>query len=809
VRAPVDKTYSSADVSADLGRFLERPVRLVDPIEWPIGAAFEQKIHVWEEFLTNPAVWNKTQHFYGIRGNLHLKIQIAGNPFYSGRMLASYYPLEDMDAQTPDTVSTEYRPIRESQRIVGYIDPTTSTGCELMCPFYYPRNAIRLTSAADRLLMGVLTLRDVATLRSISEHSGGCYITLYAWMTEVSFVGQTYSSPAAAPPLATRMQMGLEKTEQDDTGPVSKVATAVQEAAGMLSKVPGVGPYAKATSVAAGGVASVARSLGYSRPTDLQSPQRFVNLLQAPMAVTNESIPLYKLAVDARNEVSIDPRVAGFPNIDELDIATLCSKETLLAKCTWQISDGADDILFNSKVSPCLFDYDVANGGRHMSPMAYIAFLFRYWRGEIDFRFQICSTAFHKGKLKVGYNALATQSMVVDERQSFNTGENLVIDISESRDFTVRVGWAQPVAYQRMSADIFNTRFETNAMNGTDFSEEANGMLTLSVLNQLRAPYANSINDAQVDILVYVKAGPNIKFAAPDSIGLREMMFGPADPQQPTRKKNPDSSDSEESLEVARPLHKSLGPKWPRRTKAQASVEPTAVCHSVETVEPMHYFGEKVEDDESDLIFFGESVRSLRPLLKRFCNYATWVLSPTEPVWSKMWVTSYPPARGHNTTPLPWKTMTLVHYIGGMFLARRGSMRWAITSQDDRFVGIELVQPGFLPNSVYNEDSIVPPNDFDRAQKLLDAYDSGIPGQQLVPKGLKMVEIPWYSRLRFYPCKDFTCSLYITDQPAVSFTHLVNTSPNLDAILSVSGGEDLTFHGFMSTPIIYKGQIVG
>lgn len=726
----------------------------------------EEIINPWNLFIQDVTNILKVSRFRAIRANLRLKVQIAGSPFFSGRMMASYFPLQYFDTQktyVPTTALTKY--IRESQRITAYIDPTLSEGCEIVCPFYWFYNAADMLTAEYNLL-GNLTLRDLAPLRSVSETSSSANVTIFAWMEDVSFVGQTYSTvQPLPPPLLTQAHMG----ELDEKGPVSKVASAVQKISGALSSVPGIGPYAMATNVAAGKVGQVAKIFGYSRPTEIESTKKFVQLDAPAMAITNETFPEYQLSLDVRNECTIDPSVAGFPGQDELEIAFLAGKESLLTTIPWGLVNGEGDILFNSGVTPMLFWNET--GSIIYTPMGYVAEMFSYWRGSIDFRFEICSSAFHKGKLKLSYDAAAHPTMNLLEIGTFNTGENLVVDISEDRDFTIRVGWSQVAPYQKVSNDNRNgslRRFNVANMASHQPLVELNGMITLTVLNSLTSPYNATTSDADIQINVYVKAAPDIQFAVPAE-NLADKSFGDSDPVAPVA------------------------------TVAHMGVDPTQVS----TTNEIHTFGRPIPQDASDLIFFGETIVSLRSLIKRFENYTVDVNEVTSESWIKLWTSRFPTARGFlSPSILPWRQMTNLNWISALFVARRGGTRYILDNQTTGKVIVENVQPGSSGPLPAKGVQVMGTDPFSKSRNMLNFTDSGAAGQQIIDQGLSAIYLPYYSNKRFFPAKD----LYNNLLEETAFSCACRVPDNTDSYLgfAVAAAEDTTFHGFMGVPIVYR-----
>lgn len=777
--APVDPTYFHSDVTSDLGGFLSRPIKILEET-WTKDTPLFFKIDPWTRFITNEQVLNKLQGFGAIRGNLHIKFTIAGSPFFSGYAMISYNPLADFDLQRDLPVNTQYAPIRESQRICTTLDPTLSKGGELVCPFYWPYDAVGLTNTPDYSYLGRLTIRDIARLRSVSDTSTSCTIAAYAWMEDVAMIGQT-SLEVVVPTVA-------HMAEADKPGPVSKVATAISDKAGALTGVPGIGSYAAATQVAAQGIATAAKAFGLSRPTDQSDITKIKVFDSIPLATTNQAIPDYVLATDARNEMTIDPRVAGFPDVDELDIQHLTERESFLGSGTLQLSDTPGTVLFSSGVTPLLFSEDTGNNCEHHTPMSYIAQMFSKWRGNIKYRFVFHTSAFHKAKVRIIHDHTDI-NLASTDRSKLNMAEHYIADISEEREFTICVGWCRQEQFRFVHGSDRTERWQSNALHTSQPINEFNGNITMVLENAMTAPYNVDPSDAEVQFSVFVCAD-NLQLATPAEDFTAAAKFLPGEPTPPAKA-------------TQQPKKKKGGPK---STIAHARVDPTSVSAPEESCSPTHTFGKLVDSSgPQSLIFIGERVVSLRSLLKRFSTYTHLSYNPPTPYWHKIWHRNYPTPRGVQDPHVPWRAMTIINYVGQMFLARRGGVRWHLSHDNDTLFTVEAVHP---INRISESQAwaINPDDDFARMGTYLKILDNGHSGQQQFRRN-GSVMIPGSSLERFLPSR--SDSLF-SARSETGFSVVSKSVPGDPVELSIyaAGAEDLTYHGFMGTPIVFRGTYI-
>eukprot|EP01084_Bolivina_argentea_P113537 202308_1 len=110
---------------------------------------------------------------------------------------------------------------------------------------------------------------------------------------------------------------GLEEeweSQADEYAPngiISSTSTTVARVAGLLTSAPSIGPYALATQMAASTVSNIARLFGYSRPPVLTDINSYKQMNLGNLANTNVSDAVMKLSLDAKQELSVDPRIMG------------------------------------------------------------------------------------------------------------------------------------------------------------------------------------------------------------------------------------------------------------------------------------------------------------------------------------------------------------------------------------------------------------------------------------------------------------------------------------------------------------------
>lgn len=285
-----------------LGSFLGRPTRIAS-YNWVVDQPLFEKLDPWSLFLNDPRVSEKIANYELYRSKLHIKIVISGTGFHYGRSIVSYNPYSGFDTLSTERNFLNYDIIAASQKPHFFLNPTNNTGGQLDLPFFWHQNYLSL-SRADRSQLGEIIIKSFGNLQHANQGNDPVGITVYAWASDVELTMPTSLTTLSA--LDYTPQSGtLNSNDEYGKGIVSGPASAVAQAAGKLTSVPSIAPYARATEMVAKGVAGMATHWGYSRPpivTDIvqQKPTPTGN-----MANTDAADAVMKLSLDSKQELTI------------------------------------------------------------------------------------------------------------------------------------------------------------------------------------------------------------------------------------------------------------------------------------------------------------------------------------------------------------------------------------------------------------------------------------------------------------------------------------------------------------------------
>lgn len=738
-------------MDTSLGSWLERPLEIAN-FSWTTGGGFSEIFNPWTLFMEDPRNINKIAYFHNFKcKHLCLKFLINGGPFFYGRIMASYLPFDgDVNSYISDNMSffaglepdVESTLITHSHRPHILLDPTLSQGGCFELPFLWYKNWLEIPTKEWQSL-GKVSMQSFGNLSTAGGTTATTIkIKVFAWLVQPelsvpttllpTLPAQSTAGPADddyGSPSWSKPTESFGKNDEYE-GLVSKPASAVAAMAGKLTSFPVVGEYARATQIAAGGAASLAKLMGFSRPNVLQplTPMRptYVN----DLAVTDKPEYVIKITTDSKQELSIAPDNFGIQTKDPFSIADLVGKETYLCSCVWGVGVVEGTNLFSSLVNPMLYGTYTPVGytlNKQMvsTAMSYGAFPFRWWKGNIKFRFQLVASQYHRGRVKIVYD-IATAPIP----SKSNAVYSRIIDVQETTEFSVVVGWQnpQPMCQVQNTVVAFYQNWSTNSIPFTPDLRFDNGSISLFVENELMVPIPGVSADAQW--LVWVSM------------------------------ENPVFNEPSTALQQVTP---------------SAPFVATAGYEDEGPVTDTLQFGESGVDGNLNQVVFGETITSFRPLLRRYNTY-TFMSTPGLSASIYSYISAvfrhfplFPgsDANGINTTTTAVKTnfvsMTLVNYLAMAHSAYRGGIRYKFQNIASRQQAMEFLRYPDSGTSTYLTATTLgtannSQNYASTAAKLGNAWLGSAVGDGSLNTFLE-VEAPYWTPYRFDNPKRYSSNL--------------------------------------------------
>lgn len=750
-----------------------------------------EKFNPWQDFFENPRVLNRITNFNLLRCKLKVRIILNGNSFHYGRAIASYTPLHNLDDVTKDRTFISQDIIGASQRPHVFLDPTTSQGGTLTLPFVWYENALRIPDE-EWQNMGDIIIHGMQSLKHANGATDEVIVSVFAWAEDVSLSIPTANEPGSLAPQVGEI-FTPQAMDEYGKGPISRPAGIVAQAAGALSNVPVIGAYARATQMAANAVSGIASIFGYSRPTELAPIVPYKPTLLGNMANTNVPDTSQKLTLDVKQELTVDPRVMGLGSTDEMSIASIAQRESYLTQFGWAVADPAETLLWNSEVSPVVWD-EVAGTYTeiHMPACCFAAMPFRRWRGSMKYRFQIVASAFHKGRLKITYDPSYPLT------NEYNTNYTYIVDLAKERDFTVQIGWGHEKAMLNHRYFFSSIPYGTTPL-GADPGTAGNGIISVYVVNDLTVP--NSTVDNDIAVNVFVSAGDDFEVFDPDSRTIEDLTwFSPQIGEifSPQMAEHPDSDLTECEDE-------------PMKETPSETLAPT-LSHT----------------DHTSSVYYGDPVASFRQCLKRY-NYHS-AVAPTGDITTSTilnlrnsnfpYYRGYAPGAVHETsatTAYNYCKMTLLNYVTPAFTCRRGGLRWKYirTGGSPEDTSLMLVARDASSQAGYDQQETTlltqtTGTQFDRVRQseiLVPHTWDGAVATSTAQNPVVEAEVPYHINLRFSPAKQMDWTSAIGGFRHYHWLSTTWKAASTDAPLIhsfVSVGEDFNLGFFTGAPVAWR-----
>jgi hypothetical protein len=492
---PIGSFHPNGDSGARLGDFLSRPVQ-IDTFTWSEGntAAIQDSFNPWQLYFSDPGIKRKLDNYKLIRCKLHLKFVVNASPFFYGSLRVSYCPLADGH----DDYRVTSDQIKLSQTPGLFLEPANMTSSEMELPFIWPNAWLNVADSQEFINMGRIQYVLYAKLRSANGVAAASVrVACYAWATDVEVAGLT---TAAA----------LQSDEYEEPGVISGPASAVARIASRLSQTPVIGGLATATAVGANIVSDVARAFGFSNPPVINDVMPYAPKAFHSFSSVDTSLPMDKLSVDPKNEVTIDNSVAGDHSHDPLILKDLLCRDSFLQGTLWQGADAENKILWSAPVTPINFALQPfgSQSVLNSTPASYMGRLFKYWRGGMTYRFRFIKSRYHTGRLIITWDPNGTPNSDYE-----TTTMVRVVDLQHEDEVVITIPYKQPTAWSLTLG--YPNNYSNGATPSLTYAPNVhNGIIQVRVLTTLTGPTTLP----EIDILTFVSCADDIEMAVPEEL---------------------------------------------------------------------------------------------------------------------------------------------------------------------------------------------------------------------------------------------------------------------------------------------------
>jgi hypothetical protein len=740
--------------------FLSRPI-LLNTASWTTSNVAGTNIYQGQfpqSLLSDTMYFDKINMFYGFKATMVFRVMVNSEPFQQGRLILSWQPQADYIGVRA-LVSNTYL-IYLTQ--LPHVDLDIFTDSEIIfeAPYVSPHthyNVIEQTSTFGWFNVNVYS----PLISPTGSVTTNVQIWCYCKDIDLAFPARPQSVVTSRRKRVLRHSTGESELEVITPGPISSLFGAVGNLATALNFVPFLAPYVTPLAWASNILSSTASSFGWSKPLSTATIPRMNPSMFNNMANVNTSDNSQNIGMLADAAVSSMPDFGG-TKVDEMAIAYIAQVPAYFTSTQWNISAAQDHILFQVVVGPMAYSTDSTTTlgvpFKHTCPLFYLASMFAFWRGSINFHIKVVKTQFHSGRLIFVFDpGNLTDTLTCANSEPLY---RQILDLRYANEFTISIPYVSTTPYI-----------------GTG---QSTGRVNLLVDMPLRAP--SSVN-AYVNIIVEVSGGPDTEFAVPTpSIYVpfyNETFLSASLPSPPSLPNDDDLPVQPQAL-----------------VTDQASSKPSATLSTFELINHDPNSGGLTPA----MLCIGERILSLRQILKRSVVWFSsdvsggpygYVMSPQSNAVNPT------PGLANVTTPVQ---VDYLMYLAPLFNYRRGGIRVKFYNTD-----LAVTQQHYGAATNPTTSILLTPSPLSTQVGTYTNYlNPLVVSSELTGGGLE-VEIPQYAAIPFFLNESYIFGTSPTvDVYNVNNSLLIKSSiPIVAPRIYRCGADDHSFGYFIGTvPLI-------
>nr|QHI42120.1 polyprotein [Rondonia iflavirus 1] len=404
------------------------------------------------------------------RGTMHIKVQVNANKFQVGQLQCAWFYQPKADNSFTDLRSDVYAR-SGAAHVIANASP--SNEAELVVPFKMHKSMLHTKTKqgyGDPLDEGTLFVTVLNQLYTVSNTSPRADFTIFIKFSDNEFTGMI-SGDIDTPP-SYQMMNALT--------PMVKIAENL--------------------------LTSSNNDNNRDNPPSNQPPPMFVPTGSHSWCIgTDLSEPIHNLRLSGKAQTCHPDK-----EIDEMSIKHLSRKYQLLAQFKWSTQHRTGQRLWACPANP-LPPKNILHVSKAQSenllaayqlvPVGFVSSLFQYWRGSLEFRFDIVASQYHAGKLMLAYIPGLDEDEEVTLEQA-RASPNITINLKDTLSYTWRIPYVADVPW-------WPRRYAGNSLLNNHTSPSK---IFVFVNNEL---VLGSTVYPVIDINVYMRGGDDFEVAIP------------------------------------------------------------------------------------------------------------------------------------------------------------------------------------------------------------------------------------------------------------------------------------------------------
>lgn len=458
----------------------------------------------------------KLANFSALCGDVVVRVTISPSAYAQGLLMLSARPLGRL-------LSGEYEASGDPNII---LDCSSGTTAEIVIPCILPQGFSFIEYyGSDNTRFDWVRVNLLVLSALFENGTAGVQVNVFVALRNVRIFNPTFTDFAVSPQsfgavgdlidykstskiLAKRAGDRAVTNSADVNKRLSTVASYIRTIGGVLTDT--VVCFALGAKLAAAAGFSRPQSSGYTENTH-------INSFPGPHFCHGDT-PAITLASYPGQKVVLPPGTFGCKH-DELDIAKFCSRYGLMRKITWAVSNPSGTILGDWYANPCNFHASGAQA--YLSPLAFVAARFQFFRGGLKYKFIVAKTRFQTGQIEIIWQLGVAEANLTSDSQAA-TCHRVVWDLQNSSSIEVTLPYCSMLPW----CSVVPASDVTPLVPPLYSPTHSNGAVIVRVLN----PLVNSEGTASssVQICVFCCGDDDIQFAVP----FKQPTFGsfPAPP---------------------------------------------------------------------------------------------------------------------------------------------------------------------------------------------------------------------------------------------------------------------------------------
>jgi len=438
--------------------------------------------------------------------NIKLRFQMNSNKFQLGRLMPFIDPVEQMIPAQNFATNAKFINIYSASSNPGTIlDASLCNVGSLIIPFEHIQDYLTTNSKETFDMLAVVHVLVLNQLAVAAGALGTVNVQVLLSCEDIEMHAPIHPHMATIP---TFLRAEMQSSTIDEG--FKAVAGAGSAAYNIYTGNFGKAATSAATSLE--GIGNLLQSINLDKPAH---PMSNVSNALSPFAPLSHGT-----GVDGSVRLGNAPlgtylEHKSFSNMtaNAMDVNARVQIPGLIKQMVWSTGAPQGTVLMELPVMPDLTFFDVPNPAGYVADftrcystnLSYIARMFQFWRGSIQFRIDAVSSLFHTGRLALVFvpNQGLTQPANL---QQFTNCAYAVFDIKEQKSLQVACPYQSSLPRKSWAP----VGPEGTITNFTD--QHLLGYFFVVVQNQLTAP--SNVAPA-IDLNIYISGGPDMEFEFP------------------------------------------------------------------------------------------------------------------------------------------------------------------------------------------------------------------------------------------------------------------------------------------------------